>query len=126
MNQIQDIKQNNKFQGQVLNRVYKVWLFRKFLPVLLGEIIIFSVAIYWFTRTVFVRQVLENALNIPLRNPTGIITYFIMAFTKTHTSTKILTVLIVILVALLVRLITQGILRLILVRKNYFGKTDAQ
>lgn len=123
MNNIEELNQTSRLRGRLLSKIYKVWLVRRFLPVLVIEVVILSAVVYEISRVVFIRRVLENALNIPLRNPGGFISFFISAFAATHTSTKILTVLLIILVALLIRLITQGLLRLILVKKNYFGRS---
>ena len=113
-----------KFRGKILNKVYRVWLVRKFLPIFLIEIIVFSIIIYKFSRLVFVEKVLENFFRIFFQNPSGGLTFLSTAFSQTTTLTKLLTVAVVILVALLLRMLTQGFLRLILVRKNYFGKVN--
>lgn len=115
---------NINFRGQVLNRVYRVWLSRKFLPVFLSEVIILSVVLYKLSRLVFVEKFLENFFRILFQNPYGSLTFLYSAFGRTATTTKILTAVLVILLALLLRGITQGILRFILVRKNYFGKVN--
>lgn len=94
------------------------------MPIFLIEIVVLSVIIYQFSRLVFVEKVLENFFRILLQNPYGSLTFLSSAFGQTTTINKVLTVAVVILVALLLRMLTQGILRFILVRKNYFGRAD--
>ena len=113
---------DTKFRGQVLNKVYRVWLLRKFLPIFLIEIVILSAALYQFSRLVFIEKVLGNFFRIFFQDPSGSLVFVFSSFGKTPTVTKVLTVAVVILAALLLRMLTQGVLRLILVRKNYFGK----
>ncbi len=119
-------KTSNRFRGEILTKIYKVWLTRKFLPIFIAEIIILSAVIYGLARLVFFKKVIENAMRMEIVNASGIFKYLALAFARTPMLTKTLIVALVILLALLVRLITQGILRWILVRKNYFGKPDSR
>lgn len=109
-----------RFRGQVLNRIYRVWLFRKLAPVLLGEILLLSLLVYGFGRLVFVQRVIENAANVFFRDPSGIFSFGIAAFLRAPAGTKLIVVGAIILAALVIRLVTQGILRFILVKENYF------
>ncbi|MBI4225450.1 MAG: hypothetical protein HY617_03925 [Candidatus Sungbacteria bacterium] len=111
-----------KFNGQILQSVYRVWLFRKLLPVLIGEIIFLSLLLYGIGRLVFVERVIGNGFNVLFLNPTGIFLFGFDAFSHATGVTKLLAIAIVILAALVIRHITQGMLRLILVRQNYFGQ----
>lgn len=119
---MQAINQGTKFKGEILSKVYRVWFLRKFLPVFFAEIFVLSLVLYQFTRVIFIQKVLENIIKTAFQSPTGAFFFLWSAFGKTHTSTKILSVALIVLLALLLRLITQGILRWILIRKNYFGK----
>lgn len=113
---------NKKFKGEVLRKVYQVWLVRKLLPVLIMEVLILSLFLYGLGRIVFVERVIQNGLNIIFLNPPKILQFFAVAFTRTSLSAKLLGIGIAILIALLIRHITQGILRLFLVRQNYFAR----
>ena len=112
-----------RFRGQVLARVYRVWLFRKLLPVMLAEIIVLAVVIFWLTRAVFIRRVVENAFNVFFTNPPAVFSFAVSAFVHAGTFTKVLVLMSAVALALFVRHLTQGILRLILVRENFFGRT---
>lgn len=120
----QPIPGKEAFRGQILRQVYRVWLVRKFLPVLIGEIIVLSLLLYQAGRIVFVQRVFENAANVFFNNPGGIINFGITAFTHASTPAKIFGVAVAVFLALVIRRATQGILRLILVRENYFGKIE--
>lgn len=113
-----------RFRGQVLARVYRVWLFRKLLPVMVAEIVILAVVIFWLTRAVFIRRVVENAFNVFFTNPPAVFSFAVSAFVHAGTFTQVLVVMIAVALALFVRHLTQGILRLILVRENFFGRTE--
>ena len=113
-----------RFRGQVLNRIYRVWLFRKLAPVLFAEIIVLSLLVYGFGRLVFVQRVIENAANVFFRDPSGIFSFSIAAFLHAPAGTKLIIVGAVALAAFIIRLITQGILRFILVRENYFRQVQ--
>ena len=113
---------NQKFKGEVLKKVYKVWLVRKLVPVLLVEVIILALFLYGLGRIVFIERVLQNALNVIFLNPPKILPFFAVAFMRTSVSAKFLGIGIALLVALLIRHITQGVLRLFLIKQNYFAK----
>ena len=114
----------NTYNGQILQSVYRVWLFRELLPVVIGETILLSLVLYGIGRLVFVQRVIENGLNVFFANPPQIISFLYEAFVHAQGLTKLFAVVILVLVALLIRHITQGILRLILVRQNYFGRVQ--
>lgn len=111
-----------RFRGEVLNKIYRVWLFRKFFPVLVIEIAVFSLVFYELARAIFFQRVLENAMNVFFQNPSHVFSFFLWAFADARFATKVLVVGVVIALALIIRQITQGILRFILVRQNYFSK----
>ena len=111
-----------KLRGQVLRQVYRVWLFRKLLPVVVGEVLVLVLILYQLGQAVFFQRILENALNVFFASPSRIISFGVSAFVQAPWLTRILGAGSLILLALLLRHITQGILRLILVRENYFSK----
>ena len=110
------------FRGQVLRQVYRIWLFRKLLPVLAVEIIILSILLFRLGKAVFIQRIIENGLNILFLDPPQIISFIVSMFVKAPLLTKILGFVALLLVASVVRHITQGMLRLFLVKQNYFGK----
>ena len=122
----QTVSPRMRYRGQVLNQVYRVWLFRKLMPVLAVEIIAVAGLIYGLARSVFVAHVLENAIKVSSGNPIQIVSFFVSAFNHTSIVTKGVMLGLAVVVALLLRSITQGILRLILVRQNYFGRIEAK
>lgn len=109
-------------RGQVLKQIYRVWLFRRLLPVLISEVILLSGVLYVLGRTVFVERIMENALNVLFLSPGKIIPFAVSAFLHAPLVAKILSFGVIVLLALVLRHITQGMLRLLLVRENYFSK----
>lgn len=120
------LKTQSKFRGEVLNKVYRVWLFRKLLPVLLAEVLALTLVLYFLGRTVFIQRVIENALNVLFLNPPQIVAFGVDAFSDATLLTKIFSIAVVVFLALSVRHLTQGFLRLILVKENYFAKIKNQ
>ena len=111
-----------RFQGEVLNKIYKVWLFRKLLPVLILEVAVFTVVLYWLGRAVFFQRIFENALKVLFLEPGQIFDFVLVMFTHATPLAKVLGFVILVLFVLIIRHFTQGFLRLILVRKNYFSR----
>lgn len=114
----------SQFKGQVLDRVYRVWLTRRFLPVLLAEIIVLSLVLYGLSKLIFVQRILENTIRVLLNNPGNIFSFLYLTFAQSALMEKILSLGLIVLLALLLRQITQGLLRYILVKENYFGKIE--
>lgn len=111
-----------RFRGEVLKQIYRVWLFRKLAPVLILEVLIFSFILYNLGQAVFIQRVIENAINVFFVAPSSILPFFISAFVNTTFLTKVLLVGVVSSIALILRHATQGLLRLILVRQNFFSR----
>lgn len=111
-----------RFRGEILRQVYRVWLFRRLVPVLIAEAIIVALLLYGLGRLVFVQRVAENALAVLFRDPAGLFQFTLSAFVNAPIATKLLTLAFLSGAALVIRGITQGILRLILVKQNYFGR----
>ena len=119
---LQKVSQAPRFKGHILKQVYRVWLWRKFLPVLVAEVTVMSFILYALARFVFVERVLDNGFRVAFARPEGILSFLVSGFLHASVTAQVLTSGVVLLAALLIRHITQGILRFILVRENYFGK----
>ncbi|MBI2055996.1 MAG: hypothetical protein HYT37_01325 [Candidatus Sungbacteria bacterium] len=111
-----------RFRGEMMRQIYRVWLFRKLLPVLFLEIAVIAAVLYQLGQAVFLQRIFENGTNVLFNNPSGILSFVISAFTNAPVLTKILALGFAVLLALIVRHLTQGMLRFILVRANYFSK----
>lgn len=109
-----------KFKGEILRQVYRIWLFRRMLPVIIAEVAVLAVILYIISRTVFIQRVFENALGAFFLNPSSIFAFGISAFSAASGTTKILSVVVLALLAFVLRHLTQAMLRLILVKENYF------
>lgn len=110
-----------RFKGQILKQVYRVWLWRRFVPVLMAEVAVLSFTIYALARFIFVERVLDNGFKVFFAEPKEIPLFLVRGFLHAPVTTQVLTLGTVLLVSLLIRHITQGILRYILVKENYFG-----
>ena len=110
-----------RFRGEILKRIYRVWLFRTFFPVLLIEVAVFAFILYELANAIFFRHVIENAMNVFFQSPSHIVSFFLWAFVDARFATKILVIAVTAALALIIRQLTQGLLRFILVRQNYFG-----
>ena len=119
---LQKTNQPPRFKGTILKQIYRVWLWRRFLPVLVAEVVVMSFILYALARFVFVERVLDNGFTVLFARPEGIPSFLVGGFLHTSVTAQVLVCGTVLLAALLIRHITQGILRFILVRENYFGK----
>ena len=111
-----------RFRGEILNRVYRVWLFRRLAPVVVAEVAALVLLLWRLARLIFLRRVAENALNVFSAHPYGLIAFFVSAFEHASLATQIVLVAALVALAFLIRHVTQGILRFILVRENYFSR----
>ncbi len=118
----QPINATPRFRGEILRRIYRVWLFRTFLPVLVIEVAVFSFILYELAKEIFFQRVAENAMNVFFQNPPHIMSFFFSAFMGAGWGVKILVAAVIVALVLVIRQITQGLLRFILVRQNYFAK----
>ncbi|MDP3770615.1 MAG: hypothetical protein U1A25_02465 [Candidatus Sungbacteria bacterium] len=121
---VNSLSASPQFKGQVLKQIYRVWLWRKFLPILVIEVAVLSFIIYELAQAVFLQRVLENAMNVFFQNPPHIFSFFISAFVVTGFATKVLVIAVIGALVFAIRHITQGFLRFILVRENYFSKVS--
>ena len=112
----------SRFRGELLKKIYRVWLVRTFLPVLLIEVAVFSFILYELAKAVFFQRIIENAMNVFFQNPPHVLSFFLWAFVDARFGTKILVIGVLVAFALVIRQLTQGLLRFILVRQNYFSK----
>lgn len=110
------------FRGEVVKKIYRVWLFRRFLPVLLAEIVVVALFLSELGRAVFFQRIVENSLRVFFNDPAAIFAFVFGAFRHTTVFIKVLTLGVIIVLALLLRHLTQGLLRWILVRENFFAK----
>lgn len=112
-----------RFKGEVINKIYRVWLFRKLLPVLVLEVAVVAAVLYWLGRAVFFQKIFENALKVLFVEPQQILSFLLVMFTHATPLAKILGFVVLVLFVLIIRHFTQGALRWILVRQKYFSKT---
>lgn len=110
-----------RFRGQVLQKIYRVWLFRTLLPVLLVEVIAFSVILYAVGQLIFVERIIENGTRVLFSDPMQIFKFIGAAFLHATLLEEALVLALAVALAFLLHHLTQGFLRFILVRQNYFG-----
>lgn len=115
-----------RFRGEILRQIYRVWLFRRFLPVLVLEVAVFSFIFYELAKIIFLQRIMENAMNVFFQNPSRVFSFFLWAFLDASFTTKILVIAIIAALVLVLRQLIQGLLRFILVRQNYFAKIEKQ
>ncbi len=111
-----------RFRGQLLQKIYRVWLFRTLLPVLLVEVVALSVLLYAVGQLIFVERIVENATRVLFSDPVQIFKFIGAAFLHATLLEEVLVLALAVALAFLVHHLTQGFLRFILVRQNYFSK----
>lgn len=112
-----------RFKGEVINKIYRVWLFRKLLPVLVLEVAVVAAVLYWLGRAVFFQKIFENALKVLFLEPQQILSFLLAMFAHATPLARILGFTVLVLFVLIIRHFTQGALRWILVRQKYFSRT---
>ena len=117
------LRVSSKFKGQILRKVYRVWLLRRFTPVVAIELALMTFLVSELGRVVFVQRIVENATNVLFTHPQGFMNFMVAMFTNASTGERFLGLSIIVFVALTIRHLTQGLLRWILVKENYFEKT---
>ncbi len=115
-----------RFRGETLRKIYRVWLMRRLLPVVALEIAALSLLLWKLGKMIFFERVVQNATSVLFVNPSGIVSFGVNAFLNAFWTTKIAALLIAIGLAFLIRHLTQGILRYILVKENYFSQIRKQ
>ena len=79
-------------RSKILWKVYLAWFLKKILPLLVLEILILGVAIFFFARYVFIAKVVDNALLNAVHNPLQIFSFMFFAFLATSWLKKIVVV----------------------------------
>ena len=113
-----------RFRGEVLRRIWRTWFIRRFLPVLVAEVVGLTLFAYWLAHAVFVRRILENALNVFFDNPTKVVEFVIFAFLYASIAVKVLAFTVLILLTLLVWKIGKALGRYAMVKQRYFAKAE--
>ena len=72
-----------KIQSQVMKKIYLIWFFKRVLPYVLGDVLIFTAFIYLLGQYTFVRVIMENFIRFMLSSPSALLPYFIDAITNT-------------------------------------------
>ncbi|MEK7560392.1 MAG: hypothetical protein AAB539_00350 [Patescibacteria group bacterium] len=107
-------------RGRIVQKIYRVWLVRRLLPVLIVEVAALTFLLFQIGRAAFVQRIAENALTVFFARPEGIAAFAVSMFTHASAGEKFLSLAAVVFIAFLLRHLTQGMLRWILVRENYF------
>ena len=113
-----------RLRGQVLRKIYRIWLWRKLVPMLVIETAILTFVFIRLSTLVFMQRIIENATTVLFNSPSSIVSFAVSTFATASRLEQFLAVGFVILGVLFVRHLTQGVLRWILVRANYFGNAE--
>jgi len=126
MNEIieQSVVPGPRFRGEILRRVWRVWLLRRFLPVLAVEVVGLTLFAYWLAHAVFVRRIIENALNVFFDNPAKVIEFIIFAFLYASIAVKALVFVVLVILTLLVWKTGKAVVRYAMLKEHYFGKAE--
>lgn len=120
----QSVVPNPRFRGEILRRIWRVWFLRRFLPVLAVEVVGLTLFAYWLSHAVFVRRIIENALNVLFDNPAKVIEFVIFAFLYASIAVKALAFTVLVLLTLLVWKIGKALVRYAMVKEHYFAKAE--
>ena len=108
---------NLNLKMRIMNRVYRFWFLRSMLPLLVIELAVIILAVYFFANLVFVSQVVDNALNAALGNPLKLVAYLWQAFLGTRMAVKVIIVALALTAGLILRDINRSIISYLLTRR---------
>ena len=72
-----------------MKRVYLIWFFKKALPYVLADFVVFAVFLYFIGQFVFVQVVLDNLSRLVFSNPGGLTSYVLGALFDTGFAVQI-------------------------------------
>jgi len=91
------------FKNRILWRVYAVWFFRRIVPLILLQVLLFALAAQIFAKNVFVSRVLKNVSTVAENGYVPVLQYLVASFLGTRPVTQVVILLILGLMALLLR-----------------------
>lgn len=93
----------NFLKNRILWRVYFVWFMRRIVPLIILQVLFFSVALQIFAKNVFVKNVFRNAAVISGFGYFALLKYMALSFLNTRPATQIVILIILGVTALLIR-----------------------
>lgn len=90
-------------KNRILWRVYLLWFFRRIVPLMVLQILVFILALKLFATNVFIRQVFRNAYWVSASDYWSLLKYSLAAFLNTRPLTQIAILLILGVIALVLR-----------------------
>lgn len=103
---------------RIMKRVFRFWLLRSVVPILIGELIVIALAVYLFANLIFVGQVIDNALNAALGNPWKLVVYLWNAFLGTRLEVQVIIIALLAAAALTLRDLNRGLISYILMKRE--------
>lgn len=101
--QKQKITVKQLLRNRILWKVYLVWFFRRIVPLIILQLALFILALRFFAKNVFVRQVFRNAYLVSEASYWSFLKYAALSFLNTNPLTQILILIILGIVALFLR-----------------------
>ncbi len=88
---------------KILWHIYLAWFFKRILPIIILEIGVVVMAVYFLAKFVFIERVVGNSLTWAAHNPISLFAFFISAFVHTTLLKQIIIIIGLALGALLIR-----------------------
>ncbi len=107
-----------RIKQRVLGRIYTIWLLRYAAPLFAAEIVAIVVAVVFFSRFVFVEEVVSNTLAASAGNPWYAMLYLLSAFVATKLITKAVIIIILGSGVLLLRDVNRSIIAYAAVKRD--------
>jgi hypothetical protein len=99
----------NMFKNRVLWRVYFIWFFRRIVPLMAIQAVILGLALKIFAEKVFVRAVLQNAVQVADSGYWAFFKYLVISFLGTRPLVQIAILLGLGVSALIIRDLTRSL-----------------
>lgn len=97
-------------KSRILWRVYILWFFRRIVPLMVLQVVLFSLAVKVFARYVFVSKVFQNAALVSGSSYLDVLKFIYKAFINTHPLTQVVLLIILGVVAILIRDLIRALL----------------
>jgi len=100
---IQEVSIKQLLKNKILWRIYILWFFRRIMPLIAAQILIFLIVLKIFAKNVFISKVFHNAANVADHGHWPFLKYAFFSFFNTHPLTQISILLILGVAALIIR-----------------------
>ena len=106
---------------RVMGRVFRFWLLRHTVPLLITELIVGWVGLTFLANYIFVEKVVSNALTFSVGNPLRLMSYAFSAFFATNLLNQAIVIICGAALLLMLRNINRSIIEYVSMKRNLYS-----